>query len=109
MTDEIFVSEKTGKRYRGIVDGYHLELRKNYIKITEIIEPKLEVGDWILWAVSESPKPDDKILSRITYGGNFPVNLYHPDLLEVRKSNGEVWIKKDGQWTNKAALKEPRR
>lgn len=105
MTDEIFLSQKTGKRYKRIQAWTFTDS----FLVKEIIEPKLEVGDWILWAVSESPEPDDKILSRITYGGNFPVNLYHPDLLEVRKSNGEVWIKKDGQWTNKAALKEPRR
>lgn len=99
MTDEIFISEKTGQRYK-VIDNYIRYTNSNKLNVIldPIIEPKLEVGDWLLWAVPESPKPDDRILSRITYGGDFPINLYHANLLEIRKSNGQVWVKEREEW-----------
>lgn len=88
MTDETFISEKTGKKYRfkGIP---HFKEDGFLGTLSEIIEPKLEVGDW--WQDDDGGLHhikdidiDSPISDRVCY--------------EIRKVNGEVWKKINGEW-----------
>ena len=109
-----FVCEQTGERFKNVSLGTLKDPTKimftdeyGYVErvsspespfslIVPIIEPKLEVGDWLEWRTSNSLM--EYPLRKINYGGDFPVNLYHQDLLEVRKANGERWINDNGEW-----------
>ncbi len=96
MTDETFISEKTGKRYKL---GLNAEIITNhreqsvitfnsYVVLREIIEPKLEVGDWI------------------QAGGTYNICIVNTCLslnqwtepTEIRKASGEVWKRINGEW-----------
>lgn len=86
MTNEIFVSEKTGKRYRikpHNLGGYLVDLR-------EIIEPKLERTDWYQYE-------EDEFACHQNRWSSIEVSR----LKEIRKANGEVWQKIEGVWHKK--------
>lgn len=91
MTDkETFTSDKTGKRYK-------FETAVNYFgglsfaregRLTEIIEPVLEVGDWYTY------DDDTRAFVYINIGQecrNIPIT-------EIRKANKEHWKKINGEW-----------
>jgi hypothetical protein len=87
MTDETFISEKTGKRYKLVISRDDLN---DYI-IREIIEPKIENTDWVQYV-------DD----RGQTAGMFEVREEHGKslayVLEIRKASGEVWKRINGDW-----------
>ena len=92
-TEEIFVSQKTGKRYRlaeNDLTREHGEFLKPITFIIPIIEPTLEVGDWIQFSHCKDP-----------YHIEEPLSLHLDKLREIRKANGEVWVKEDGEWRKK--------
>ena len=88
MTDEIFISEKTGKRYK--IKPH--DLGGTLIDLREIIEPKLEFNDW----VKKECCYDDEI-----YIVKFPYSWDIKNYIEIRKASGEIWVKKDGVWEKK--------
>lgn len=81
-----FRCEQDGKRYR---------LREQTCGAflpEEIIEPKLEVGDWYR---------TDSWSGVIIHGTEPPGQPEHCKilaLLEIRKASGEIWKKVDGEW-----------
>lgn len=89
MTDEIFISEKTGKRYKWI-GGYDNIIELGFI--TEIIEPKLAFNDW----VKKESCYDDEV-----YIVKFPYSWDIKNLIEIRKANGEIWVKENNEWRQK--------
>lgn len=93
MTDEIFVSEKTGKRYR--YEPSCIDLPKTlYGILTEIIEPKMEVGDFV--AYSDKNGEHSGVFRYRGIMGNSLEYVY-----EIRKANGEVWLKENNEWVKK--------
>lgn len=89
MSDEIFVSEKTGKRYKIITHC----LTGGLVDLEEIIEPKLEVGDWYSTIYKQ-------LFAWQGYTGDR--ELMNTDkIIEIRKTSREIWVKKDGQWEKK--------
>ncbi len=115
MTDtETFTSNKTGKKYRlkdlgtlsnprsvqfhdrcGIVERT-LDPSKQYLLLEEIIEPVLEVGDWVKYTNGIGNKEG---CYEITEDHQLPINLKYK--CEIRKANKEHWIKENGEWVKK--------
>jgi hypothetical protein len=85
LKEKTFICEQDGKRYR-IESRYGIA-----VVLREIIEPKLEVGDWAL---------RDYAIPKI-------VSIENPEIwklwefFEIRKASGEVWRATNGQWIKK--------
>jgi hypothetical protein len=90
-----FIDEQTGERYRildwdatHVLDDGRFDFDKKVTaKLEKIIEPRLEVGDWVyhkrcgMFEIHEHDLKEELI-----------------DLEEIRKASGEVWQKENGQW-----------
>lgn len=86
MTDETFISEKTGKRYK-VCRDYSVG---GYICIQEIIEPKLEENDWYL-------DKEDCVWIWANTIGDWAMKDGN-EILEVRKANKEHWKRINNEW-----------
>lgn len=83
MNDEIFISEKTGKRYKLIDNTYN-------VRLIEIIEPKLEQNDWYQYEEDQTSCYKNRWSS-----------VEVSRLKEIRKANGEIWVKENNEWRKK--------
>jgi hypothetical protein len=87
-----FIDEQTGERYTWL--GADIPSRSIYGEDTlfggliPIIEPKLECNDWVR---KPSDYGDDAYIIKYPYSWDIE------NLVEIRKANGEVFIKEDGQ------------
>ena len=86
---ETFTSDKTGKKYKVETGNGILQHGVHFI-VKEIIEPVLERGDWYEWKDELYEFKDCEALD-----GDFKYAT------EIRKADGQVWIKKDGVWEKK--------
>jgi hypothetical protein len=85
---ETFICEQNNKRYR-------IESRHGIaVVLREIIEPKLEVGDFVAY-VDKNDDHTAVFKYRDTMGKSLEF------VYEIRKANGEVWRKIDGNWIKK--------
>lgn len=86
MSKRIFVDEKTGERFEAEEVFCYGSDEIAYI-LKEIIEPKLEVGDWYV----EYHDPQHPIFCR---GDSIEYSSMEDGYIkEIRKANKEHWIK----------------
>ncbi len=117
---ETFTSDKTGKKFKAkdigllrnpravqlhFLDGFGIVERtldpsKQYLVLEEIIEPVLEVGDWV-----ELVEKNDMCIGGLRFKiEKVLLDFWLPNIkecLEIRKANGEIWIKENGEWKKK--------